>query len=579
MPAAPQPIQVEKRTFKSHANLLYDVVMRQAGTLEKSILEGIMNSIDKGANKVVIELTNEHYSITDNGEGIKTAQELEEFFQTFGTPHELDEDGFSTDARFARFRIGRGQIFAFGANKWTTNQFQMIVDIKRRGLEDWDLLTYPDSLHQGCKVEVELYDTLSASDILEAKNRITQFCKYVEEEVILNEKQINTPPSSLTWDDENELAYFKQSKSDYKGLEIYQQGVYVETIPPDTFGISGIIVTKAELKLNQARNQVMRSCNRWKKVQELLQEKGDDNIKTKKELNEFEKSKILADVAKGITTLFSDSKGKTYRLFRDCSRKDWSANMISQAISRGVLQPTASNAIPITFGNCFGKKEDKVSQHRTAIVLTEQLLVTTGFTPEEFITNILSRLVEKRIELIDLEEAYQKIYQESVYQILPKKDLKLVEKILLKSLQNGSWYIAYHLKCKGYLDNKAPCRPVHIGKSNVADGWTDGENYIAINQEFLQGLPYPYNVTSWCKIAHLILHEYLHESEDVETHIHTPEFYRNFHDFSEAAAHAVKYMQNDFLQGLKKNKKKLTKREEKAILQQEEMDFFLEKCL
>ena len=39
----------ETLQFVMHPKLLYDVILRQAGSLSKAVLEGIQNSIDAGA--------------------------------------------------------------------------------------------------------------------------------------------------------------------------------------------------------------------------------------------------------------------------------------------------------------------------------------------------------------------------------------------------------------------------------------------------------------------------------------------------------------------------------------------------
>src|SRR5690606_17939145 len=114
----------ERRTLKMHPHLLWSVIHRQAGTIGKGILEGVMNSVDAGATRCDIILDREHFSIEDDGKGFASDQEIEDFFETFGTPH---EEG---DAKYGRFRMGRGQMMAFGMNVWHTNNYKMVVDLK-----------------------------------------------------------------------------------------------------------------------------------------------------------------------------------------------------------------------------------------------------------------------------------------------------------------------------------------------------------------------------------------------------------------------------------------------------------------
>ncbi len=68
--------QVEKRTLKAHANLIYTTIMRQAGTQEKAILEGVMNAIDARATKCEIEVTPSKIIIRDDGKGFQQVSEL-----------------------------------------------------------------------------------------------------------------------------------------------------------------------------------------------------------------------------------------------------------------------------------------------------------------------------------------------------------------------------------------------------------------------------------------------------------------------------------------------------------------------
>ncbi len=80
----------ERKHLKMHTKLLLDVIKRQAGTLHKAVLEGVMNAIEAGATRVDINFTatpTPKLVISDNGKGIQTVGDIERFFETFGTPH------------------------------------------------------------------------------------------------------------------------------------------------------------------------------------------------------------------------------------------------------------------------------------------------------------------------------------------------------------------------------------------------------------------------------------------------------------------------------------------------------------
>ena len=56
----------ETLDFRIHPKLLLDVIQRQAGTLAKAILEGVMNGIDAKCKQVKITLTEGKVTIVDD---------------------------------------------------------------------------------------------------------------------------------------------------------------------------------------------------------------------------------------------------------------------------------------------------------------------------------------------------------------------------------------------------------------------------------------------------------------------------------------------------------------------------------
>jgi hypothetical protein len=165
----------ETRAFKVHPQLLWDVIQRQAGTLTKAVAEGVMNSIDAGAKTVRVSLSDTAVSITDDGKGFRDRKEIELFFETFGQPH---EEG---DATYGTFRMGRGQMFSFGKNRWRSGRFSMAVDIKGKGL-DYDL-TEESEARDGCEIKIELYRPLSLLQRREIADDLRRSLRYVPVEL------------------------------------------------------------------------------------------------------------------------------------------------------------------------------------------------------------------------------------------------------------------------------------------------------------------------------------------------------------------------------------------------------------
>jgi len=141
----------ELRRFKMHPKLLMDVIRRQAGTLGKAIVEGVQNSIDAQATGVDITTERGRVVISDDGGGFPSRDEIEKFFEVFGQPHDASERKV-----YGTFRMGRGQMFAFGRNQWRSGQFAMEVDIEKFGL-DYQLHAGLEAA-PGCRIEIALYE-------------------------------------------------------------------------------------------------------------------------------------------------------------------------------------------------------------------------------------------------------------------------------------------------------------------------------------------------------------------------------------------------------------------------------------
>src|ERR1039457_3854349 len=96
---------VENRRFGMNPNLLMDVIRRQAGTLQKGILEAVMNAVDAKATEINMQLNCTTLVVQDNGTGMTDKSAIERYWETFGQPPDEGEQ-----KRYGQFRLGRGQI-------------------------------------------------------------------------------------------------------------------------------------------------------------------------------------------------------------------------------------------------------------------------------------------------------------------------------------------------------------------------------------------------------------------------------------------------------------------------------------
>lgn len=252
--------KVERRKFKMHPKLLMDVIKRQAGTLAKAIMEGVMNAVDAKATECRVSITHETVTLDDDGHGITEREHIEKFFETFGQPHE-EEEGKT----YGTFRMGRGQMFSFGVNKWTTGPFIMHVNVKDLGLEyDLHVSKSVGDERDGCAIEIQLYEQLKPSEVRETVQQVTDWCQYAPIQLYINNKLVSKPPEAQKWDHVLDEAYIKLR--DMGNLVIYNLGVHTLEFPNNRFGTGGIVVSRQQLKVNFARNDIQSDCPVWRKV-------------------------------------------------------------------------------------------------------------------------------------------------------------------------------------------------------------------------------------------------------------------------------------------------------------------------
>jgi len=522
-----------RKTFSAHANLVYQAMTRQAGTLGKAILEGVMNSIDAKSTKIDIRLTSDEFCIDDDGVGIQTQEAVDQYFAVLGTPHEVDSENRVVDAKYGEYRMGRGQIFAQGFSVWKTGPFELVVDLKNWGL-DFEQRSRKSS-GKGCSIRTKLYESLGSGDLLSAVSEVRKFCKYVEVPVFLNGKQINTPPSKCKWASEDSDAYYQLKSADgySAGIDIYQQGVFVERVPGRQYGLSGVVVTKGRLTLNFARNQAMRSCPVYKRIANTLKKFSGVNTDKKKDANlsHAERISVLLSFDPGYSSF---SKIRAQKLFEDIQGKLWSINTIMRAANSMTLLPCGSLAV--SFAEAGDRKADRLMEQRGGIVFDSSIFEALSdggldLAPEEFFKHFAPYHFADGVRYVPFKKLVAGT--KSTHSVIPDNALTAKELDFIAALSAVNHDIA---QCGD--DNHRYCREkvraLRVGVSDTADGWTDGATYIAINRDFLKK-----NLCGrsehFGNLVILLIHEYCHDDDDAGTHVHGLEFYKKFHDIARQA--------------------------------------------
>ena len=507
----------EKRSFAMHPNLLYDVITKQAGSLQKAILEGVMNGVDAGASRIDVDLDAKRLRIVDDGKGFAGREEIENFFETFGTPH------VEGDATYGRFRMGRGQLMAFGANTWRTNVFRMRVDIKVKGL-DYDLETLDESA-PGCSITVDLYKSLLPSERDNVQREIREWVAYVSIPVFFNGVRISADPKEAKWTVETDDAYFKLSATAPK-LLVYNLGVRVMEQSAYHHGVGGVVVSKKRLDVNFARNDVQSDCGVFKGIKKELRKHADRATKTKRKLTDAERQHIALRIA---SRDIEWKEGYEAPVLTDIEGKHLSLQKLSQKLYH------AGDILTAAKGD---RTAIKVANQGMALALSDETLqrfdvedvkslidAVRGFCLHHEGVENTDRWRARNLNegLLRLKPTKLDDYRHLVnatYETLDKKELTGHRRTLLAAVQHGANVVA------GILDKQQ--RRIIAGRSEIARGWTDGVTAIWIETDQLPMLAAGYKGAA--RMAALIVHEYMHEGPDTETHEHDVEFYERFHD-------------------------------------------------
>lgn len=487
-------------------NLLVSVIKSQAGTLSKAVLEGVMNSIDAGATRVDVTLTPEEFHISDNGRGFATEEDIKNWFGRFGTPH---QEG---DAIYGRFRMGRGQMMAFASTEWSSGPFRMTVDLENEGLGyTLEKLTAPV---KGCHIVGKLYRQLSDYRLKDVLSELKQFVAYALQPVYVNGELFGAPASRLkSWTYEDDDAYYKVM-ADSPELLVYNQGVFVEAQGTWRTGLGGIIVSKLPLKVNFARNAVMEdNCEVWQRIMAKQERLVMHKLSVAKKLDENERRYLARRLAK---IRYSKVVPPTsLKVLTDPTGKHWTLGDLPR-FKRFVYIPE-STALACT-----------VQGENETFVVTDMLLSRFGVTSlNEFLRQMESYpgVLAENYEVLEESQLVQMGLGSA--ELVDEAGLSRKEIAAFRTLTWLNEQVSAQLELGGYGSG---CRKVEVGshKSGRYVAWTDGATCITVSKKHLRLLAKGLNgVSEWLLT---LVHEYMHDTDDSESHSHGEVFYRKFHD-------------------------------------------------
>lgn len=519
----PKPA-VERKDFKIHSAVLGHFIHSQAGSAGKAIIELIQNSIDAGAKQCSIEISREGFSLLDDGHGFASIEEVESFFATFGTPH------IEGDAKFGRFRVGRGQIMGFASTVWKSNQFQMEVDIKFG--YGFDLSSLAESI-SGCKIEGVWYEPLIIEKDEEygyeedqyetLLGEIRNLVGYTPLCVTLNGNTISRSLDAETWDVETDDSYIRVKPTG--PLIIYNQGILVREDSGHHWGCGGTVVTKEAIKLNISRTEILRKdCPVWQRIAKEVK-KLSQKIRRNQNGRLDENGRIRA--ARELLSGNGDIKARTITILprEHISLKD----LVHERV-----QLVVANDNEIRIG-------EKIAQSGLAVVLHPDMFYrfdcsdTSGL--EQALKTAWRRNAGKdgagyledhylsRFSITPFTEARQSFYEESKLLELTEvnKDLQRIFRAIKSPVRKMLWKAAGR--------NGIHFVPqIKIGRADIYVAWTDSKNYVAINETMLEEILYN-GRTGLLKLMHIMVHEACHAGDgDSREAAHDDMFYRRFHD-------------------------------------------------
>lgn len=466
-------VNTSKETFEAHQNLLMDVIKQQAGSLSKAVLEAVMNSVDAGATHVHVLLDDEQLIIRDDGKGFASADEIRNNFKVFGLPQGEVEKLAKT---YGRFRMGRGQLFAFGVNTWTTNRYKMAdIDIQKNGLE-WSLIESDRTLYNGCQIEVTLYEPLDDYRIRMVHDELAEGLRYTPVTIMFNGEQLNEDPLDEAWphSDEGFLARFDRTSS----IAVYNRGVLVRRYY--SRGCGGVVISQERLDVNFARNDVLESCPVWKRIQAAIRKFASEQLDKQTTLTDTERQEVVRQFLSGHIT-----PDTFYRkaVFRTATGRYVTWNTLRQAATK----------YPCL---CFAPRGDRqasyVMRNRLAYVLDENTKELTRSQNAETAIQLINRAMPdywqlgggKGWPIIQLDRLVDHVSQD--YQLLPADALGPEDKLYLAVIREGHM----DLMCQfARHKERVTQRTVHLADSaKEVLSWTDGASHIVFNRRLLREL-------------------------------------------------------------------------------------------
>lgn len=516
-------MNTETLSFKVSPSIIRHLIERQAGTLDKALLELVMNGIDAGAERIdVLFVDGGTIHIKDDGRGFISREEIEAHFQTFGFDHNTEAEQ-KYGRQNGRFGIGRSQVSCFGRTVWRTHEFRMDVDIRGERDLAFELTTVDDQVVRGCHIEVSLYESLSAVEIERIRRTLKEHVVYAPSAVYVDDTRVNKDLSVVKWTEETERLLFLHKPTAEYGLEVHNQGIFVSRFPYSMLGVSGNVVSKTphSFKVTMSRTDIHRSCDLFAEMKSLVTPYREKQRRQKR-LNDSDRMGILRDWYHG--ELVDRSVMGKARLFKDVR-----ANYLSFE----QLRKHANGLVAIA-GTQGDRVAESIHQSHAAAVLSPAVKDWLDVSSIDELVDALNVLY------LNYHNYAQDVFSVADYEAMrieyngklvavDRKEWTKVEAAMHAAVQSALGLISNGVRygqeriSLGYSP-----RRLLLGDSRAAQAWTDGKNYVCLERQFLRTC-FGRNMDGIAQLVGVLVHEFLHTDSDMgDAHQHPPEFFEAY---------------------------------------------------
>ncbi|RZV05217.1 hypothetical protein BDK88_4240 [Natrinema hispanicum] len=293
---ASQPSADETVTMTADERVATYLIEDQMADLTDAIREAVQNGIDSpGSTRVLVSISPERSLILDDGAGVNLeSTEGRRNLSVLGAGSKQRSD----DETIGEWGIGKGAIIAKGAVRIWSHDTALCFDYRdRRDSGPWADVSgrdgqVVDAEHhlEGMLVEIDHYeDEVPDPDSYRWRRYVRDLRKrfaYVQSRtgvsVVINGEPVDkgdpleavadSPHPSLTRETDDAILALEYTP--HEGLDIYSNGLYVTT--KREYGVGGVVVSKGNLTLNFARNDIQSGCDRWQRIDDALEQARDD---------------------------------------------------------------------------------------------------------------------------------------------------------------------------------------------------------------------------------------------------------------------------------------------------------------